>query len=62
MRLAMLEAWPAEPHLDVLYQPSPKRPPVNAVGRFLGGLAHDDSHLRQIVKILAQARAVRAPA
>jgi hypothetical protein len=60
MRLAMLEAWPDDPHLDVFYQPIPKRPPVNAVGRFLGGLAHDDSHLGQIGKVLAQARAVHA--
>jgi hypothetical protein len=62
MRLAMLEAWPDEPHLEVFYQSSPKRPPVNAVGRFLGGLAHDDSHLEQIAKVLAQAQAVRAHA
>jgi hypothetical protein len=35
---------------------------VNAVGRFLGGLAHDDSHLQQITKILTQARDVRTHA
>jgi hypothetical protein len=62
MRLAMLKAWPDEPHLDAFYQSSPKRPPVNAVGRFLGGLAHDDSHLQQITKILTQARDVRTHA
>ena len=62
MRLAMLEAWPYEPHLDVFYQPNPQRPPVNAVGRFLGGLAHDDSHLAQISKVLAQAQTARAAA
>jgi len=62
MRLAMLAAWPDEPHLDVLYQSNPKRPPVNAVGRFLGGLAHDDSHLPQITKVLTQAQAARARA
>ena len=56
MRLSMLAAWPDQPHLDVLYQANPKRPPVNAVGRFLGGLAHDDPHLAQITKVLAQAR------
>jgi DinB superfamily len=60
MRLSMLQAWPSRPHLDVLYQPSPKRPPQNAVARFLGGLAHDDAHLGQIAKVLAQARAARA--
>ena len=62
MRLAMLAAWPDEPHLEVLYQSNPKRPPVNAVGRFLGGLAHDDSHLPQITKVLTQAQAARARA
>jgi hypothetical protein len=60
MRLAMLEAWPSEPHLEVFHQANPKRPPVNALGRFLGGLAHDDSHLAQITKVLTQARAARA--
>ena len=57
MRLAMLDAWPNPPHLDVLYKPYEDRPPYNAVSRFLGGLYHDDSHLEQIEKVLAQARA-----
>src|SRR5438309_4979957 len=60
MRLAMLEAWPDEPHLDVFYQPNPKRAPVNAVARFLGGLNHEDEHLPQITKVLSQARAARS--
>jgi len=38
------------------------RPPMNAVGRFLGGLAHDDSHLEQLRKIMEQARTRRAAA
>jgi hypothetical protein len=54
MRLALLDAWPDEPHLDNFYSPYEKRPPMNAVGRFLGGLAHDDSHLAQMVKIMGQ--------
>jgi hypothetical protein len=56
MRLAMLDAWPDEPHLDNFYAPYSGRPPMNAIGRFLGGLAHDDSHLEQISKIVVQAR------
>jgi len=60
MRLAMLSAWPAEPHLDNAYTPYPGRPPMNAMGRFLSGLSHDDSHLEQIRKIMGQARARRA--
>ena len=62
MRLAMLDAWPEAPHLETLYRPRPESPGVNAVARFLGGLSHDDSHLGQIEKIVAQARAARARA
>ncbi len=56
MRLAMLAAWPAEPHLENFYSPYEGRPPMNAMGRFIGGLAHDDSHLEQMRKIMSQAR------
>jgi len=62
MRLAMLAAWPDEPHLDNFYSPYEGRPPFNALGRFLSGLSHDDSHLEQIRKIMGQARARRAAA
>jgi hypothetical protein len=60
MRLALLAAWPDEPHLDNFYAPYEGRPPMNAVGRFIGGLAHDDSHLEQMRKIIVQARSRRA--
>jgi hypothetical protein len=60
MRLALLTAWPDEPHLDNFYAPYEGRPPMNAVGRFIGGLAHDDSHLEQMRKIMVQARSRRA--
>jgi hypothetical protein len=33
---------------------------MNALGRFLSGLAHDDSHLEQIRKIMEQGRQRRA--
>ena len=59
MRLSMLAAWPDEPHLDNYYSPSAGRPPMNALGRFLGGLAHDDSHVEQMRKIMVQARRAR---
>jgi len=62
MRLAMLDAWPEEPHLDNFYTPYAGRPSMNAIGRFLGGLAHDDSHLEQISKIAVQARLHRVTA
>jgi hypothetical protein len=62
MRLSMLAAWPDRPQLDNFYAPYEGRPPMNAMGRFLGGLAHDDSHLEQIRKIMVQARQRRAAA
>jgi len=62
MRLAMLDAWPDQPHLDNFYAPYEGRPPMNALGRFLGGLAHDESHLEQMRKIMQQARQRRSAA
>jgi len=60
MRLAMLAAWPDKPDLENFYTPYAGRPPMNALSRFLGGLAHDDSHLAQMQKIMEQARTRRA--
>jgi hypothetical protein len=62
MRLAMLAAWPDKPDLDNFYAPYEGRPPMNAMGRFISGLAHDDSHLEQVRKIMGQARVRRAVA
>lgn len=62
MRLAMLAAWPDRPDLDNSYAPYEGRPPMNALGRFIGGLAHDDSHLAQMLKIMDEARTRRAAA
>ena len=59
MRLAALEMWPHEPHLDNLYQPRPDQPQGNCVSRFVAGLMHDDSHLAQIAEIVQQAKAGR---
>lgn len=59
MRRAMLEAWPRVPHLEVFHSTRPGGQLVNAAGRFLSGLAHDDSHLAQIEKVVAQARRAR---
>ena len=56
MRLAMLAAWPDQPHLDNFYSPYEGRPPMNALGRFVSGLTHDASHLEQLRKIMVQAR------
>jgi len=59
MRLALLDAWPDEPHLDNVCQPRPGGPLINALTRFVSGLRHDDSHLGQIAEIVRQARMAR---
>ena len=60
MRLASLEMWPDEPHLDNVYQPWPEAPEVNAIGQFVLGLMHDDSHIGQIAEVVRQAKAARS--
>ena len=62
MRIAMLAAWPDQPHLDNFYSPYEGRPPMNALGRFLSGLSHDASHLEQMRKIMVEARGRRRAA
>jgi hypothetical protein len=61
MRLASLELWPDEPHLNNTYIPWPKLGEINAVGRFVLGLRHDWDHLHQIEEIVRQAAAMRSP-
>ena len=60
MRLASLDMWPSQPHLDNTYIPREGADPANAVVRFVYGLMHDDSHLGQIAGIVRQARAARS--
>jgi hypothetical protein len=60
MRLASLDLWPDEPHLDNICEAWPTGPQVNAIGRFVLGLSHEDSHLGQIADIVQQAQAARA--
>lgn len=59
MRLATLDVWPDEPHLDNTYTPREDRPPINCVRRFLNGLRHDESHLGQIERLARETRAAR---
>lgn len=59
MRLASLDMWPDEPHLDNTIELRYRKGPINPVSRFLGGLSHDDAHLGQIKEILRQAREAR---
>lgn len=56
MRQASLAIWPDEPHLDNCYTPWPVAGEMNAVGRFILGLLHEDEHLAQIATIVQQAR------
>ena len=60
MRLAMLDAWPDEPHLEVTYLVSPRFGPFNATARFLMRLYHDDDHLGQLREIMRQVRETRS--
>jgi hypothetical protein len=59
MRLASLEMWPDSTHLENEYQAWTDGPVVNAIGRFVLGLMHEESHLGQIGDIVQQARAAR---
>lgn len=54
MRLAMLNSWPDQPHLEVVIDTSKKRGPVNGIGYTLSGLRHDTDHLGQIAEIMRQ--------
>ena len=60
MRLASLGMWPDEPLLDNVYEPWPGAPLVGAIGRFVFGLSHTNSHLGQIAEVVRQAKAARA--
>ena len=54
--LASLNMWPDNPQLDNFYQSRPESPRLNAVGRYVYGLSHADSHLMQIQEIVRQAK------
>jgi len=59
MCLATLEMWPQDAHLDNKVQAWTDGPVVNAVGRFVLGLMHSESHLGQIEDIVKQAKQAR---
>ncbi|MFQ5398865.1 MAG: DinB family protein [Anaerolineae bacterium] len=59
MRLASLGMWPDEPYLDNRHKAYNFVGELNAVGYFVLGLFHDDSHLAQITEIVRQAKAAR---
>ena len=57
MRLGGLDMWPEEPYLGNKHEAWSDGPMVNAIGRFVLGLMHDESHLGQIEEIVRQAKA-----
>lgn len=57
MNLAILNAWPDEPHLNVSVNLVPRFGDLNAVSRVLLGLMHGESHLAQLREIKRQSRA-----
>lgn len=59
MRLASLDVWPDSPHLENTFTSERYPEPINAAMRFVMGLQHDDAHLEQIKKMVAQAKAAR---
>lgn len=60
MRLASLEMWPDQPHLDNRHKAYDFVGEINTIGYFVLGLFHDDSHLGQIAGIVRQAKEARA--
>ena len=54
--LASLDMWPNSPHLDNTYQSRAEGPKINAVGRYVYGFMHTDSHLEQIEEIVHQSK------
>ncbi|MCA9956850.1 MAG: DinB family protein, partial [Anaerolineales bacterium] len=59
MRLSSLEMWPDVPYLDNKVTPWAAIGEIDAYGRFVLGLSHDQGHLPQIEDVIAQAKAAR---
>lgn len=60
MRLAMLAAWPDEPHLDNTVMRIERFGPANAISSYLLGMVHEEWHFDQIADVVAQASDARA--
>lgn len=54
LRIASLKMWPDRPHLDLITPTWSGGPQVNAIGRFVLGLMHSESHLEQVKDIVHQ--------
>ncbi len=51
---ALLDAWPKAPHLEVEFTHIPQLGPLNAIGRYVLGIFHAQSHLEQLREIMRQ--------
>jgi hypothetical protein len=56
---AYLDVWPQTPHLELKQVPWPGAEEIDAIGRFILGLAHSFAHLDQLREIMRQARTAR---
>ncbi len=52
---AFLDAWPRVAHLEVEATPIPQLGPMNAIGSYVLGLLHAQTHLEQLREIMRQA-------
>lgn len=59
MRLATIELWPDQPHLDVTTEMEFLGEYLNAKGYFGLGLMHDGMHFAQVAETVRQAKAAR---
>ena len=60
MRLATLNVWPDEPHMNNTMEVGFLPGPINPIAAFVLGLGHEGSHLEQIKEIVRQAKAARS--
>jgi hypothetical protein len=56
MRVAMLDAWPTTPNLEMVYKTN-YAGDMNAIARFVSGLSHEQGHLKQLAEAIRQAKA-----
>ncbi len=58
MRVASLDLWPDNPHMNIYFSYGEDKPKYNALQRFTLGLRHEADHLDQIREIVRQAQGV----
>jgi DinB superfamily len=55
---AYLDAWPEQPHLDIMVTRNPTFGPMNAIGRYAFAISHAYMHCEQLKEIVRQAQIV----